>query len=198
MSKQILLDGVQKQFSIGDLPMLIHAKEGSGGSLFSVSLIADLYHEGAKILFLSGYHMARDEFQVQTSSAGDSILVDDESQLKEAHSKRVIFVGKEAPELFIQLVKSLPDIDERVIFFKNFELFDASIFETVQDLQHLILMGDVDTASNSDQLLLKSWTSCVYFSEPTSHQLDFTLPSLDQYQGYLHSKSGAGFLTLSV
>lgn len=196
MNKIILLGGNQKHFDKNDLPMLIHASAGSGGSLFSISVIADLYIQGAKILSLTGYHMARDEFKEQTNSAEDYILVNDQSQLQEAHHKRVIFVAKETPELFIKLVKSLPDIDERVIFYKNFDLFDVSVLKVIQGLRNLVLMGDVDNTPYKDRLTPMSWASRIYFSEPTSYKLDFTLPDLDRYQGYLRNKDSAGLVTL--
>lgn len=75
MVKKILLDNNEINFSETDLPILIHGKEhsGAGASLFTVSLMANLYIQGSKMLFLSGYHMARDELLAQVGDENDSI-----------------------------------------------------------------------------------------------------------------------------
>ena len=73
--KQILLDGQTISLTKDNLPMLIQGADGNGASLFSVSVIANLYAQGAKLLFLCGYHMARDEFIEQTGAEADTILV---------------------------------------------------------------------------------------------------------------------------
>ncbi|MDO8269661.1 MAG: hypothetical protein Q7T54_03260, partial [Candidatus Levybacteria bacterium] len=58
----ILLNGNVYHFSESSLPILIHGEDHAGSSLFTISLLADLYIQGSKILFFTGYHFAKDEF----------------------------------------------------------------------------------------------------------------------------------------
>ena len=51
-------------YHIGEdgLPCLIHYAPKTGGSYFSVAMVADLFLRGSKILFLTAYPMAKDNF----------------------------------------------------------------------------------------------------------------------------------------
>lgn len=195
MSKKILLNKQAFHFLKDDLPFLIHGDDGHGASLFSVSVMADLYTQGANLLFLCGYHMARDEFITQTDSTEESKLVTKQDEIKGASSKRVIFVAKETPEFFIEMIKTLPDINERIIFFKNFDLFDASVFEVVENLPKLVLMGDIDKCPYKDRLMQKSWVTRAYFSVP-NYQPGLKLPELPKYSGYLFSADRQAVVSL--
>lgn len=192
--KKILLNGKEHHFSDTSLPLLIHAHDGSGGSMFSISAVADLYSQGSKILFLCGFHMARDEF-VQQTGATDTIHVEKQSDIQSAINKQVIFVSKETPELFTELVRLLPDIDQRVIFFKNFDLLDKSVFESISSMKKLLLMGDLDKCSYSKTILDKSWAEVIYFST-SKEPAGFVLPDLPKYTGYLHSQPQTGLISL--
>ena len=71
MIKKMLFNERELHFAKSDLPLLIHGDDGYGASLFSVSIMADLYAQGANIVFLCGYDMARDQFVLQTQSKQD-------------------------------------------------------------------------------------------------------------------------------
>lgn len=84
--------------------MLIHGKEGLGASLFTITAVADLYSKGKKVLFLNGYHMARDEFKSQVGDAENSVVVDSPDELNAVHKYNVIFMKRETPGLFVKAI----------------------------------------------------------------------------------------------
>ncbi len=96
MVKKILLDGKAFRFGEGDLPCLVHGKDGMGASLFTVSLMAGLHKRGFKLVFLSGYPMARDELVVEVLDEEEfkvevkRKLVEEASEVLEAESGGVL------------------------------------------------------------------------------------------------------------
>lgn len=195
MIKKILFQDKDLHFSSTDFPILIHGDDGFGASLFSVCVMADLYEQGANIVFLCGFHMAREEFNQQTHSDQDSILVDDEFTAADIESKRVIFIPSNQPELLAKVLKTLSDTQDRVIFFKNFDLFDKSIYSTLDSLSNVVMMGNIDACAYKKELLDKKWMTQIYFSTPTSN-VDLVFPLLEKYNGYLTSDSRAGIVRL--
>lgn len=195
MIKKILLDDNGLHFSNNDLPLLIHGDDGYGASLFSVSVMADMYAQGANIVFLCGYHMARDEFDLQTQSNQVSVIVSENFEIAELKAKRVIFIPSERPELLGQVLQSLGESDKRIVFIKNFDLFDKSIFSVVENVPNLVMMGNIDECAYKAELLDKSWTTEIYFSVPQT-EVQMNIPELKKYKGYLKSNSKEGIVSL--
>jgi hypothetical protein len=195
MIKQMLLGTAELHLAKPDLPLLIHGIDGNGASLFSVSVLADLYAQGANIVFLCGYHMARDEFDLQTQSKQDSVVASEGFNPADIASKRVIFIPSDKPELLDQVLKSLSDSDERIIFFKNFDLFDHSVFSAVENLSNLVIMGDIDRCSYKTKVLNQKWATQLYFSIPKT-EVKTKVPELEKYKGYLKSDSRKGMVSL--
>ncbi|MCA1806803.1 MAG: hypothetical protein LC687_02905 [Actinobacteria bacterium] len=195
MPKKTLLNAEELHFSKSDLPLMIHGDEGCGASLFSISVVADLYDQGSDLIFLCGYPMARDEFEAQTQSKDDSILVSDNFDVDLIKTKRVIFIPSEQPELLAEVVASLDDSDERIIFYKNFDLFDESVFSVLEDLSNIVMMGNIDIPSHKGKLLNKKWASQLYFSVPQT-DVSVDIPALEKYKGYLKSENREGIVTL--
>lgn len=160
--------------------------------MFSISLIAHLFLEGANLLFLCGYHMARDEFLEQTGASSESVLVDQEEDVAASHHKRVVFISRETPQLFGRLIEELPDITERVVFVKNIELFDGSILESTKGLPRLVVSGDIEACAFKTELLQHVWRTRISFSKLG----DDGLPDLPKYSGYLEQKHRTGIVTL--
>jgi hypothetical protein len=185
------------RFTTENLPCLIHGIEHSGASQFTVSVIADLYKQGFKILFLSGYPMAREELVSQIEEPDDTVLFDDENKLQSSFSKRVIFIPREKEELFIEAAHTLPDIDDRVILVKNIDLFNAKIFEAVKDRKKIILSGDLDKCIYKDQILKLDFKTKILFSQPIA-DIEITIPKLEKYKGYLFSGNSNGIISLGA
>lgn len=176
MLKKILLDHKEFHFSKSDLPTLIHGEEHAGASLFTVSMLADLYTQGSKIVSLTGYEMAIEEFGNQTGMT-------DFSQ----------FFTKEKTDEFMDFVTKTSDINDYVILVKNIDFFDENIFNTIKNLKNLIISGDVNKCSYKDLLLQQSFTTKIYFS-----QLDEPLVGVEEYQGVFVSEKQKGIIEVEV
>ncbi len=176
MLKKIFLDHKEFHFTQSALPILIHGKEHTGSSLFTISALTDLYSQGLKIIVLTGYPMARDEFEEQTGA-----------------EENAQFFTKENEELFITNIQTNSDVNDRVILIKNIELFSEEIFDTVKDFSDVIISGDLNKCSFKEKILQKSFNTSIYFSP-----LDEALPELQEYEGYFVSQNNIGRVSLEV
>lgn len=196
MTKNILLNDKQFHFSKQNLPLLIHGEDGSGASLFSISCVADLYDQGFNIIFLCGYHMARDEFELQTKSRSESVVLAKNTDADLLRGKRVVSIPSEEPELLEYALKLLGNTHNQVVFFKNFDLFDETVFSAVRNLPSLIMMGNIDSCSYATRLPDKQWMSQVYFSIPETIP-NLKIPALEKYKGYLKCGETEGTVSLA-
>lgn len=176
MVKKILLDNKEFHLTKSSLPTLIHGEEHTGASLFTISMFADLYMQGMKVVALTGYPMAIEEFGKQVGS-----------------SENVHFFTKEKTGEFVDFVQSSTDIDNHVVLIKNIEFYGEEIFNTVQNFKHLIVSGDVNKCSFKNILLQHSFTTKIYFSP-----LDAPLSDLQKYEGLLVSEKHHGVVTIEV
>ena len=197
MNAKILLNSTEYNFSQNDLPLLIHGKDATGASMFSISVIASLYQQGKDIIFLSKYEGAKDAFDEQTVSKDKSIFLSGGFTQESIHNKRVIYIPSEQPDLLGKIVESLDDLPNKVIFFKNFDLFDETIFAYVKDLPNLIMMGDLDKCPYSNHIINKNWQSKIYFSGSKNVALP-NMPKLQKYTGCFRSKNIEGIVNLSI
>jgi len=176
MLKKIFLDHKEFHFTQSALPILIHGKEHTGTSLFTVSFLADLYSQGSKIVALTGFPMAQVEFESQIES-----------------NEKAQFFTKENEELFITNIQTNSDMNDRVILIKNIELFNEEIFDAVKDFSNVIISGDLNNCSFKEKILQKSFNTKIYFS-----QLNEVLPELHEYEGYFVSQNNTGRVSLEV
>jgi hypothetical protein len=178
MLKKILLDNQKYHFSKTQLPILIHGNDGLGASLFTMSVLADLYSQESKIVALTGFPMAREEF---------------EKQLGEHNKNKAVFFLKKQTEKFIDFVKTQHDINERIILIKNIELHDKEVFDFIKDFEKIIISGDINKCAYKDTVVNKHYVSKIYFS-----QFDLSLPPLQKYQGYLVAPNINGIVSLET
>lgn len=176
MLKKILLDNLEFHFTKSYLPTLIHGEEHVGASLFTLTMLADLYTQGSKVIALTAYPMAIEEFDKQTGS-----------------DENMQFFTKEKTDEFINCVSETSDIDDYIILIKNIELFSEEVFNSAKNLNNLILSGDINNCSFKDALLLQPFTTKIYFSP-----LDEPLNGLQKYQGLLVSEKHKGVLSVEV
>lgn len=195
MYRQMLFEDTPLAASEKDLPCFIHGIDHSGASLFTVTYIADLYRQGAKLLFLSGYYMARNELNAQSEDSENTILLENEDQFHEAQGKRTIFAPREHADLFIKAASVLPDISERVILIKNIDLFDLPVYESIKAQNKLVISGDLDKCAYRNALLAKHFRTKILFSEPDT-DLNVAIPWLEKYHGYLWTKDKHGIVSL--
>lgn len=175
------LNGHDLEFSLNNLPCLIHGARGAGSSYFTVRLVADLFNRENKVIFLSGFHMARDEFVELTKI--------------EADSNRAIFIKREDSGRLINLSKNLKDIDDYMILAKNFELFDQGVIESVLDKPKLLLSGNLDECRFKDILLQHQCVTRITFS-PSENFLP--LPEkLSKYHAYMETDQEKGIVAIN-
>lgn len=196
MSKKILLNNKEFHFTSSDLPCLIHGADHAGASLFTVTMMADLYRQGYKILFISGYPMARDEFLSQTSAGEEMIFIEKKEQIPDAKNKKVIFIQKENAGLFSPLIQSLPDLASRIVLIKNIDLFDVSIFNLVKDCPGLIISGNIDRCSFYPEVLKKDFPTKIFFSPSEKISIE-SCPPLLKYQGFLQGELQSGVIRIT-
>ena len=103
-------------------------------------------------------------------------------------------MARENAELFIELVAQLTDISERVIFLKNFDLFEPAPFQAAITASQLVLAGNLDKCNYNSNVLDKQWATTIYFSKPKEPAVD--LPELPKYTGFLASQSQNGLVSL--
>lgn len=175
------LNGHDFEFSLNNLPCLIHGTHGAGSSYFTVRLVADLFNKGNEIIFLSGFHMARDEFKELTKI--------------EADSDRVIFIKLEESDRLVDLSKNLKGIDGYIILVKNFELFDQDVIESILDKPKLLLSGNLDECSFKDILLRHQYATRITFSQSENFLL---IPEkLSKYHAYMETDREKGIVAIS-
>ena len=138
--------------------------------------------------------MARDELLNQTEASGDCVIAEINTELSTIEAKPIIFVRRETPQLFTQLVDQLKDVSNRVVFIKNIELFDESVYDSVAAMPNIIISGNIDACPYGDKLLSRSWKTSVYFSQPSCS--NDVLPDLPKYNGYFKRGTEVGLVSL--
>ncbi|PIR46627.1 MAG: hypothetical protein COV07_03085 [Candidatus Vogelbacteria bacterium CG10_big_fil_rev_8_21_14_0_10_45_14] len=196
MADTILLNNEDYHISEDGLPCLIHYAPMAGGSHFSVAMVADLFLHGSKILFLTAYPMTKDNFLQQIKgSESKTAFVTEESQLNTNAQAIILESGNE--QLFLQAVKKLDDLNERVVLVKNMEVFSDAVFDSCLKLQKIILSGDVDKCSAKKQISDKQYKTIVLFSKSET-PLKVEPPELEKYKGYLWSDGKEGLVSVKM
>lgn len=174
---KIVVDGSEVQsFDPTSLPMLIHGREGSGASKYTIALAAKGFGQGHDILFLCGYPMAEEEFVSLVGSKPSSVH----------------FYTKEKTSEFIQALKQ--DVSNRIVFIKNVELFEKDVIDLAVKENSIVISGDIQQSVFRDDLMGKQYATKIYFSDLG----DFTLPGVSKYEGYIVSDSVKGVTRLEL
>ncbi len=194
MNKQIYLNDEPADFTLSDLPMLIHGADGNGASLFSITMAANYFRQGIKILFMSGFHMARDEFREQTK-VEDSILLEDAASLAGSLERSVVFVPKESPELFLEMMNHTAEPKGWVFFLKNIELLDAAILERTLTMKNVILSGDVDRCTTDLRSFVDAASTKIVFTSSVKI-LRLSTSKLPKYTGLVVESAKIGHVTV--
>jgi len=197
MPSQFLLNEKEYHFSEQDLPCLIVYKEKSGGSHFSVTMAADLFLDGSKLLFFTAYPMAKDNFLKQMKGSGlQTVYIESIDELETNQDAQAIILKSGDGDLFKEVVRKLKDIEERVILVKNMEVFDEAVINACIGLNTIILSGDLDKCAAEDKIAEKEYNSIIAFSKFKSLPLE--IPKLDKYVGYMSSKRNTGQIRINM
>ena len=184
MADKIFLNKQPLNFTENDLPCLITYADKTGGSHFSITLVVGLFLRGSKILFLTAYPMAKDNFLQQVGEDRSKIaFVTSVEELEKAKDVQVIILESGNEALFNEAVKILPDLKERVILVKNMEVFGKIIFDTCLNMEKVILSGDIDKCADKERISKKDFITIIAFSKPEIPLID--VPALEKYTGFL-------------
>ena len=196
MSDKILLNKEITHFSEKDLPCLITYTEKTGGSHFSITMVADLFLSGSKILFLTAYPMAKENFLEQIVVDHSKIaFVSSTQELEKAKNTQVIILESGNETLFIEVIKLLDDLNERVILIKNMEVFSMSVFDSCIDITKIVLSGNIDTCIAKEKIMKIDFKTIIAFSKPEI-SLPIEVPVLEKYVGYLSSNNKKGLVEI--
>ncbi len=177
----ILLDDKKVDFSLNDLPILVSGAEKSGSSFFTVCLLANFLKNGHKVILFSAHPAAKEEFRNQIGTdLSNAIIIDSESE-----------------DDFINTIKTIPDLPERIILIKNIDSYSQKLFEAVKDNNLVIFSGDLDKCQFADDLLKKSFASKIFFSYSEKNPIE-KLKLLPKYSGMIVGGKYNGVVRLEV
>ena len=177
----VLLNNQKINFDSNDFPMLISGAEKTGSSFFSICLLAELLKNGYKVLFLSAYPMAKEEFKKQI---GDKI------------ENAVIIESGEEKDI-IKGIKDTTDLEKRLILIKNIDVYSYKIFDALRDLKLVIFSGDLDKCQFTDSLINKAFPSKIFFSQSEKYPHSI-MPNLAKFCGEIVSKKYNGIINLDL
>ncbi|MBP7006701.1 MAG: hypothetical protein KBB16_01390, partial [Candidatus Pacebacteria bacterium] len=158
--KTIFLDKKEIQLTKDDLPMLIHGEDHAGASFYTISLIANLFLKGHKVIVLCGYYMAEEQFKEQIDNLDEKL-----------------FYTKEQVSDFNKAVSIKEDINEYIFLLKNVELFNEEVIESFLKRDKFIISGDLNKSPFKEQILERTFKTKIYFSNIPNIEI----PILNKY-----------------
>ena len=168
--KKITVNSKEFSFSGSNLPVLIHGEDRSGASLYTITLLANLYKAGMEVIVLCGYSMAKEEFEKQVGNGGT-------------------FYTKEKEMEF--LMEDLNDRENRVICIKNVEMFSEGTISTILGNKNIIISGDLNKCPFKNNILGKPFATKILFSKLS----DTSIPELKKYEGFVVAEGMDGAKT---
>lgn len=198
MKNNILLNNSLFNFTENDLPCLVTYVEKTGGSHFSITMVVNLFLSGSKILFLTAYPMAKENFLEQVGGDNSKIaFITSIDELEKVKDSQVIILESGNENLFNEVVKELPDLHDRVILIKNMEFFTKKVFDVCLNLQKVILSGHIDECIDKERISKKEYKTLIAFSKPEI-SIPMEVPILEKYSGYLLSQNKSGIVKIDT
>lgn len=181
-------------FDETDLPALIHYKCKEWWSHYSMSLIANLVLQWSKVLIFTWYPEAKEQFFKDTPMiAEEIIIVHTLTELKKHKDKQVIIIHDDDEKLCLDAIKSLENINERIIFIKNIDILHKQLLTSCLKYDKLILSWDLDSCLAKSNISKKKYTSLILFSQPKT-KLPHSFVPLEQYTWYIWSKNKESYV----
>jgi len=176
-------------FTEADLPSLIHYKAKTWWSNYSMKLMANLALRWSKAVILTWYPEAKEQFYQDTKTLVEqTATVHTLDEAKENENKQIIIIHGNDEKLCLEVIKSLKDIDERVIFIKNIDIFNMPLFNECLQRSKLILSGNLDFCPAKQIILGKKFASILLFAQPEI-DLPYTFVPGELYTWYIRSKN---------
>lgn len=154
-------------FATADFPLMVHGRDKSGASLFSITLSARLHNVGEKLLIFTAYPMASEEFRKQIAVKANGVyMATTVGAIEEASKYQTIIIEPGNGALFAEYISELPDIGERYILIKNIETVEDGILDQAF-FQHpkLFVSGDVSQSTYLSEIMKVAWPTQILFSE---------------------------------
>ncbi len=156
-------------FTEEHLPLLVHGKDKSGASLFSITLAANLAREGKQLSIYTAYPMAKEEFIAQVGKGNENFSWIEEKDFEKAFS------------------------EDAIVFIKNIETIkDSKIISFLQSSNRYIISGDLEQSSFSKDLIALPFKTKILFSTLA----EAPLPLLEKYQASMQNSNGEKIVTL--
>lgn len=174
-------NNIEIDFSVNDLPMVVHGREHSGSSLFSITMAAHLHNQGNKILMFTAYPMATEEFLKQVGEDASVCFLENWTQIEESQGYQTIIVQSGDKDLCVSALTTLQDIHSRIAFIKNVEdMLDDNIANAININERTLLSGDVDATLCKEFIKKVNYKTKILFSD--SNILPKEIPTLEKYQ----------------
>lgn len=197
MLDKILLNWQPYNIQENNLPALVTYDKNMGGSHLSIVLIADLFLKGSKILFLTAYPMAHDNFLNQIDGNNSNVaFVDSIEGLEESLNSQAIIIESGNATLFLNAIKIIPDLKERVIFIKNIEIFSEEVYDACTGFEKIIMSGNIDECNFKDKIPNHTFKTIIAFNQPKT-PINIKVPTLERWSSFLWTESRNGILTIS-
>lgn len=175
----LLLNNKPFHFTPTDVPCMIHGKEKSGASHFTMAVILDLLQQGHKVIFYSAYKAAR-EFLLDHVSADDVCVISEPLMLHNSEKLLIPMSGEQ--ELFMNVLQNRGD-SEYIIVVKNVEELNPEYVEVVLTHKKIVVSGDCGGLMPLKDHLFNAH---ILFSDIAEFTQGNVL--LEQYQGYFVGK----------
>jgi hypothetical protein len=124
-------------------------------------------------------------------------FVEKKEELVDAQNYQAIILKSGDGDLYLEALKTLPDLSERAVLLKNFEIFDQNILDSSIKLKKIILSGDVDESIAKKQISDKLYNTTILFSNPET-SLSLKSPDLEKYVGYFKTSDKEGLVRLEM
>ena len=198
MSEQILLNNESYTFTESNFPCLITYEEKMGGSHLTMAIMANLFLNGSKILCFTAYPMAKENFLNQTKDKESHIsLVTKVEEITHAQNSQAIILESGNEKLFKETIKSLSDLNERIVLVKNIETFSHELITECLQIKKIILSGHIDKCVLKDTILKKNFETIIAFNQPET-LFPIEVPKLERYHAFLSNKDKSGIITLKI
>ena len=165
----ILVDNKIVTFTQDNFPILVTGACKTGSSLFSISLVSNLFENGNRILFLTAYPAAKEDFRKQL---GANI------------SENAIIVDSGEENIFIEKLDQIAGLDNTIILLKNMENYSTKLFDKLKNHKLVIFSGDIDRCVFGDQLASMDFKTKIFFSYPEKLKIE-NRTDLPKYNGHV-------------
>jgi hypothetical protein len=130
-------------------------------------LIENLALQGSKALILTGYPQAKDQFYLETKQISkDTVVANNIEDIRKYKDKQVIVIHNDDEKLCLAAINMLDDINERIIFIKNIDIFHKSLLNACLKHNKFILSGELDACPAKEAIVKKKYNSVLLFSQP--------------------------------